>query len=430
MWRFLYICLIGNIILLAACGGSSSSSSSSSGNSSGNSSSGNGTTGQPNNVQSVIVDAGPPGVNAVNSAYTTVTVCVPGSTTQCQTVDHVLIDTGSSGLRLLSSVLTITLPNQSSANGNTLAECTVFADGYAWGPVAHADLKMAGETASSVPVQIVVPTSSGPAVPSSCSSQTTGPNEGSGPVALGANGVLGVGIFQQDCGQACSPGFMVQDVYYDCPASGCAPVSVAVTQQVANPVIFFASDHNGLMLQLPSVPAAGAASVSGSLIFGIGTQSNNALGGATVFTANTTGNNVGDFTTVFAGNTYPASYIDSGSNGLFFPSTGTNLTPCAVNKHFYCTPGSSSTNPAPENLSAINTGANGTSGSVSFTVEAADALFNSTNNAFNDLSGPVASSPSFPAGFDWGLPFFFGRNVFVAIEGESTPAGTGPYWAY
>ena len=35
-----------------------------------------------------------------------------------------------------------------------------------------------------------------------------------------------------------------------------------------------------------------------------------------------------------------------------------------------------------------------------------------------------------PVAVAWGLPFFFGRNVFVAIEGQSTPAGVGPYWAY
>ena len=43
---------------------------------------------------------------------------------------------------------------------------------------------------------------------------------------------------------------------------------------------------------------------------------------------------------------------------------------------------------------------------------------------FGELGGPNAGS------FDWGLPFFYGRAVFTAIEGQSTPGGAGPYWAF
>jgi hypothetical protein len=409
------------VAAMVACGGGSS-------NSNGN---GNGNTTTPtNNVQAIVVDAGPPNVNAVNSAYTTVTVCVPGSSTQCQTIDHVLVDTGSSGLRLLSSVLTISLPTQTSPNGNPLAECNVFADGFTWGTVVHADIKMAGEVASGVPVQLILPSTSSPQPPQSCSSQTMGPNEGDSAVALGANGVLGVGLFQQDCGTACTPGFTLQDVYYDCPAAGCNPVAVNLAAQVSNPVIFFAGDNNGVVIELPAVAATGALSPAGSLIFGIGTQSNNGLGSATVFAANTSGNDIGDFTTVFAGNTYQASFIDSGSNGFFFPSTGTDLTACPTNKSFFCTPGSTSQNPSPESFTATNQGANGTSGQVSFMIGGADALFNTGNTAFNDVGGPATGTTNFPAGFNWGLSFFFGRNVFVAIENQNTTAGQGPYWAY
>jgi hypothetical protein len=37
------------------------------------------------------------------------------------------------------------------------------------------------------------------------------------------------------------------------------------------------------------------------------------------------------------------------------------------------------------------------------------------------------NDPAVP-GFDWGLPFFYGRAVYTAIEGRGTPAG--PYFAF
>ncbi len=67
-------------------------------------------------------------------------------------------------------------------------------------------------------------------------------------------------------------------------------------------------------------------------------------------------------------------------------------------------------------------GQKGASNGVGFEIGNATALFASGNTAFNDIGGP------FPAGsqtFDWGLPFFFGRNLFVAIEGQSTLGGPG-----
>jgi len=381
------------------------------------------------NVAPLVVDAGPDG-QEVNIAYTTVTVCVPG-TQQCQTIDHVQVDTGSEGLRLLSSVLTIPLPPE-NISGQSLDECLVFADGFVWGPVATADVTIAGETASAVPVHMLIPSTTAPPVPSSCSSQTSGGNEGGSASTLGANGIIGVGPFQQDCGLACtSLNSQIPDVYYTCSGSNCNPTFVPLAGQVPNPVIAFNTDDNGVLIQLPSVPNGGSPGANGSLIFGINTQSNNNLSLAantyTIPDGNGSTNNIGDFITTFNGHTYPQSFIDSGSNGLFFLDSNTTGIPTCPgqNSGWYCP------NNSPDNLSASNQGQDnngnpaGNNVPVNFTIENANNLFTNNDTAYSTLSGP------FSGAFDWGLPFFYGKNVFTGIDGLTTPNGpTGPYFAY
>jgi hypothetical protein len=297
-------------------------------------------------------------------------------------------------------------------------------DGYVWGPVATADITVAGEKAASVPVQIMIPSSSSPPVPGSCSSQTIGSNgnEGGSVDGFGANASLGVGVFQQDCGPGCtSQNSSIPDFYYTCPASGCNPTHVTLAQQVANPVAMFPADNNGVLVQLPAVPNGGAQQVGGFLIFGIGTESNNGLGSSVVFSVPDSGSNAGNFTTIFNGTSYPGSFIDSGSNGLFFLDTKTTgIAACSgQNSSWYCPTTS------PDSLTAVNEGSNGQTGPPThFGIENTNYLFNTTNTAFSTLGGP---NPGF---FDWGLSFFFGRNVFTAIENMSTPGGNGPYHAY
>jgi Protein of unknown function (DUF3443) len=362
------------------------------------------------NVQPLTVNSGPAG-NYVNGAFTSVTVCTPGTST-CQTIDGVLVDTGSSGLRLLSSALTVSLTQQTASNGNPVVECFPFVSGVTWGPVQTADLQIAGEKASSVAVQVLSDTAF--PIPGACNDQ--GPTENT-LEALGANGLLGVGNFAQDCGDAClSAGPGNPAVYYTCPTSGCVVTGQSLAQQVPNPVTLFPTDNNGVILELPAVTTP-EASVTGSLVFGIGTQSNNGLNGATVYTLDSSGN----FTTTYKNQPYNQSFLDSGSNGLYFlTSSASGIAACPDAAFFYCP---SST----QNLSATNQGANGTSASVNFSVANADSLFNDNTTAFVfvDLAGPSSLN-----GFDWGLPFFFGRNVYTAIEGTTTPGGAGPYWAY
>ncbi len=79
----------------------------------------------------------------------------------------------------------------------------------------------------------------------------------------------------------------------------------------------FATDNNGVVLQLPAIADAGATSVSGSLIFGIGTQANNALS-APVIAVPDSGPTAGAFQAVYRGTTLTDSFIDSGSSGLYF----------------------------------------------------------------------------------------------------------------
>jgi len=364
------------------------------------------------NTQPISVDAGPAGF--VNLAFTSVTVCAPGSTTNCQTIDHIQVDTGSSGLRLLSSVLSpaLSLPQQVDATGNPLVECAQFADGFSWGPVKTADIRLAGEMASSVPVQVIGDPAS-PAIPASCSSG--GPPENT-VQDFGANGLLGVGVFLQDCGTACAqtafPGG-----YYSCPATGCVPTKVAVAQQLQNPVAMFSSDNNGVIIELPAIPAAGQATAAGTLIFGIGTQADNALGGATVLTTDPT---TGNITTLFNNQIYATSYIDAGSS-LYFVGTGLFQLCGGAVAGFYC--------PATtQNLSATLQGASGAKSAVNFSIANAAQLVSANPSfyAFNDLGAPSGDTTTFA----WGLSFFYGRNVYTAIEGRTTPGGTGPYFAF
>ena len=65
-------------------------------------------------------------------------------------------------------------------------------------------------------------------------------------------------------------------------------------------------------------------------------------------------------------------------------------------------------------------------GLVSFSVANALGLAATGNKAFYNVGGTFGGSF-----FDFGLPFFFGRNVYTGIDGQTTPgAGTGPFFAY
>ena len=364
-----------------------------------------------NNVVSIIVNGGLNG--NVNQAFVTLTVCRPG-TSQCQTIDHILVDTGSMGLRLIPSALgSLTLPQQTAANGNPLAECVGFVDNsHAWGPVQIADIKMADEVASSVSIQLITSTSSIGPEPVTCGGGDTTTNLSSS-ADLGGNGILGIGNFPWDCGSRCGS-IVSNGLYYQCQ-NGCSDSLASTAIQVQNPIAKFPQDNNGSIIDLPAISNSGAVNVSGSLIFGINTRSNNQLGSAAPQYLQSDN---GRISTTYNGRTYRESFIDSGSNGLYFPNIDAPLinecmSPDPVG--FYCPPSTIS-------RSATLFG-DAPSGSVNIVFNVADAgALNGNFSAFNDLGG------RYDGGFDWGLPFFYGRKVYTSIY--TMPGITTPYVAF
>ncbi len=174
----------------------------------------------------------------------------------------------------------------------------------------------------------------------------------------------------------------------------------------------FASDNNGITIQLPSVALGGALSVTGTMIFGIGTQSNNAIG-----SARSHPDPDGNFTTSTMASRSARALSTRDRMGIFFLDAATTGMPvCSDATDFYCPP-------TTRTFSATNRGVNGATSSVTFTVGNLDAL-SEQFSAFSEVAGPN------PGAFDWGLSFFFGRTVYTAIEGQSTPGGTGPFVAY
>ena len=359
------------------------------------------------NIAPMLVNAGPPGVDAQNEAFVSITLCEPG-TQNCQVIDNILVDTGSPGIRLINSVVNhqLNLPAVTS-NGVLVAECYNYVNSSVWGSVKQADVTIAGETAHSVPIQIIGDTDSPYAtVPTSCPGPITDTV-----ISFGANGIIGVNNTNPDCGTHCTNASPATTAfYYSCNNSDCSTsINLPLDLQVPNPVTFFDVDNNGVIMQLPSVPDAGETNVVGSLIFGIGTASNNQLGHATIFPTNAAGN----FTTLYNNHSL-FSYTDSGTNLYVFPNDGTTSIP--VLDGYY--------NPAqPLNLQATMIAHGGLPSSlVNFTIVSEPALA-------ADITAALIAAPG-GRYFAWGLPFFFGRSVYTAIDGAYTIYGPGPYIAY
>ena len=395
------------------------------------------------NTATVTLDAGPAALNtgagaytAFNEPYVSVTICAPGSTGNCQTIDHVILDTGSVGLRIIKPVLNAgllaALPTESDASGNAVGECYQYVNSYAFGSVRNADFSIAGEKVANMPFQAIGDGGTFASVPASCSS-------GGGTAIqtvqdFGANGIIGIGTTTTDCGSYCTVnGGSAGAIYYDCPSGGCGAIigraanASAPFQQLPNPVAAFPSDNNGTILSLPAVAQRGATSLTGTVTFGIGTQADNSLTAATVLPITTSASRLGPavLTATYNGKALTQSFLDSGSNDYFFIDT--SLNPCTDPSliAFYC-PG------VPTPLSPLLTATNGTNASGAFELYSPLDVAGTSTVAPGLGVNPTLVKPPLPFAnsFDFGVPFFFGRTVFTAIEGRPAGGIGGPYVAF
>jgi len=233
-------------------------------------------------------------------------------------------------------------------------------------------------------------------------------------------------------------------------SNNCASTAVGLSQQLRNPVSAFPVDNNGTIMQLPPVPNGGVSGISstqgGALVFGIGTASNNAVAGTQLTldpnpgTATNPNYDYAGFMTQYGGVTYEGSFIDSGSNAIYYlDQPTTHILDCSGSLDSWYCPNNAA--PPFETLgqTATNESTYGQEGSilVSFNVSSANLLFSSSNDngnntAFSDLAGP--NTPGNPnsnvqaadAYFDWGLSFFYNRNIYTAINGVN---GQSAYWS-
>lgn len=353
----------------------------------------------------------------INTLYVTATICYPGTQggNQCATVDHMLLDTGSVGVRVLASALGSTLagrlPAQTGATndptGNApITECAQFGSGYLWGAIKRADVNIGGESAGNLPVQIV---SDGAfAVPEDC--MKNGLLSLGTTAQLNANGVVGIGSGIRDFPAAAQTALAA--TYYYCNSSGsCTNTRVPLDTQMMNPVADFTSDNNGTIISLPALPAGGQTTAIGQLTFGVGTQSNNALpSNAKIVPLDQNGL----FTTIYKGGTFTYSAIDSGTNVYYFPDASIRDA------------GGWFTPSTPLSLSATvkQTSGAGTPTPLSFQIANGLNLWYSTIAASDSLGAPVSG------GFLWGLPFFYGRNVYTILNNAKVGSQAGPFVAF
>lgn len=343
-----------------------------------------------------------------NRMFVSVTVCAP-NTNNCETINNVMVDTGSIGLRIQRKAMAHPewFNAMAGPNQKPLAECYRFLSSNAWGKVARADVKLADITAKNIPVQIideVARQDDAAPRPESCSS-TVKPT---------ANGTLGIAAgHSNDCGGLCQ--LKPENArYYDCENGACSAITEPVTREyrVVQPIAALPQNNNGYILDTGDAPNNGSGSVSGKLILGIDLQDNSLKQKNRVYLGAH-----GNVDTEFNGVHYPRSYFDSGTQDLYFADAPSSLQQCG---HAWCADGETK-------LNAQITGADGATVNVPFRVGNTQQLRASRKGAIPNVARVNTESTH---AFVWGMPFFYGKRVYVGIVPLDENADVKPFYAF
>lgn len=367
--------------------------------------SGSGSNSVPNETMNVKVTPNSSGVcSNVNSPCVSVTVCSTGNL-NCTTVNNILLDTGSYGLRVFDSALGSSTVNSLTPirNGsNPIGECVTYGDGSQnWGGIYFANVKLSSDAiASNVPIQVINSNFNTP--PSACGNATTSPND------FGYNGVLGVGVYKRDGGR-----------YYSCNGSNCsATYSMPSNQQVANPVAMLPENNNGITIHFEPISSTGGINIGGTVNFGVNTNYLNTVTTSNVYTADLS-QGLPLFNANYNSTNYLA-FLDTGTNTLAMSNSG--LPSCASPYNDFLCPQNTT------NLSINNINSNGTAIPSVISIANTMTLLSYNQSAYNNLG----STLPFGEGnlLDYGLPFFYGKNIQLVFEDSQSNLGTGPFWAW
>ncbi|WP_237481256.1 DUF3443 family protein [Lichenibacterium dinghuense] len=162
--------------------------------------------------------------------------------------------------------------------------------------------------------------------------------------------------------------------------------------------------------RMPSPSDGGAREVVGTLTFGVGTAADHRLGASGLLRVDA----FGRFTTTFDGRSYPASYIDSGTETYLL--NGDHLPRCRDLAWAYCME-------PRRTFEARMTGSDGNGTSVRFALGDYQARREGHAGAVDDVA--EAAGPQ-SAAFVWGAPFFLGRKVTIVVESKEVPSLPGP----